>query len=260
MKLSRRQTLILTAATLGAAAVRPDPGAAQAVLSGDSYPAEGGELIVHPVEHASFVMAAPGGLVIYVDPVGGAAKYEGLPPPGLILVTHEHPDHLDVPTLEAIAGETTPLLTSASVHGKLPAGLQARATAIAPGEETTANDIAITAVPAYNLTEDRLQYHPRERGDNGYVLNLGGVRVYVAGDTEDTPEMRALEDIDIAFVPMNLPYTMTVQQAAAGVAAFQPTLVYPYHYRDSDLDAFEAAVGDSGAATKVVRAEWYPAS
>jgi L-ascorbate metabolism protein UlaG (beta-lactamase superfamily) len=259
MGLSRRQTLILGAATLGGAAVGPRRGAAQASLTGDSYPAEGGELVIHPVEHASFVMAAPGGLIIYVDPVGGAAKYDGLPPPGLILVTHEHPDHLDVPTLQAIAGGA-PLLTSASVHAKLPPELQARATAIAPGEETTANDIPIAAVPAYNITEDRLKFHPRERGDNGYVLTLGGLRVYIAGDTEDTPEMRGLKDIDIAFVPMNLPYTMTVQQAAAGVAAFQPTLVYPYHYKGSEPAVFEAAIAESGAATKVVRAEWYPAS
>lgn len=256
MALSRRQTLILGAAALGgAAAGRAD---AQTGAAGESYPAGEGDLVIHPVEHASMVLETPAGLAIYIDPVGGAALYEGLPAPGLILITHEHGDHLDVPTLEAIAGDSAALLTSASVHAKLPAELRGRATAISPGEQTTANDIPIEAIPAYNISEDRLQYHPKERGDNGYVLTIGDLRVYVAGDTEDIPEMRELSEIDIAFVPMNLPYTMTVQQAAAGVAAFQPTLVYPYHHRDSDLDVFEAAVADSGAATKVVRANWYP--
>lgn len=258
MPVSRRHTLLLAAAALGASGARLS--AAEPRLPGDSYPAGDGELVIHPVEHASFVMAAPGGLVVYNDPVGGAAKYDGLPRPGLILVTHEHSDHFDVPTLQALAGADVPLLTSASVHAKLPPDLQARATAIAPGEETTAGGIPIAAIPAYNTSPDRQQYHPRARGDNGYLLTFGDLRVYIAGDSEDTPEMRGLSDIDIAFVPMNLPYTMTVEQAAAGVAAFQPTLVYPYHYRGSDLDAFEAAVTASGAATKVVRGDWYPAA
>lgn len=259
MDLSRRQTLILASAAAAAGAMGAGRSFAQ-TMDGDRYPAGDGELVIRPLEHASLVLVAPGGMVIYVDPVGGAAKYDGLPRPELVLITHEHPDHLDVPTLQAIAGEPARLLTSASVHAKLPADLQARATAIAPGEATTANGIPIEAIPAYNITPDRLQFHPRERGDNGYVLGLGDLRVYVAGDTEDTPEVRGLRDIDIAFLPMNLPYTMTVEQAAAAVAAFEPGLVYPYHYRGSDLDAFEAAVTASGAATKVVRANWYPAT
>ena len=169
------------------------------------------------------------GMVIYNDPVGGAAMYEGLPPPGLILVTHEHADHFDPPTLAGLVGENTRLLTNPSVHDKLPADLKARATAIANGESTTANAVTIEAIPAYNITADRMQYHPVGR-DNGYVLTIGGKRVYIAGDTEDVPEMRALEAIDVAFVPMNLPYTMSVEQAAPAVAAFAPAFVYPYHY------------------------------
>jgi L-ascorbate metabolism protein UlaG (beta-lactamase superfamily) len=213
--------------------------------------------VIHPVEHASFVMQAPG-LVIYVDPVGGATLYEGLPPPGLVLVTHEHPDHFDVPTLEAIARGDTRLLTNPSVHDKLPAALKERASAIANGESTTAaNGIAIEAVPAYNITPDRLQYHPKGR-DNGYVLAVGGLRVYVAGDTEDTPEMRAVQDIDIAFVPMNLPYTMTIEQAADAVAAIQPGEVYPYHSRGSDIEAFAKLVAEKSPETEVLIRDWYP--
>src|SRR5690606_20860133 len=110
--------------------------------------------------------------------------------------------------------------------------------------------------PAYNTTEDRLQYHPQGR-DNGYVLSVAGKRIYIAGDTEDIPEMRALEAIDIAFVPMNLPFTMDEAQAASGVGAFAPGVVYPYHYGESDLDRFETLLGEEAVETEVVRGAWY---
>jgi L-ascorbate metabolism protein UlaG (beta-lactamase superfamily) len=254
MAISRRSTLLLGASALAGLAMKPRTGKAQ---SADTYAVEGGELAIHPVEHASLVMTLPG-MVIYVDPVGGAEPYAPLPPPALILVTHEHGDHFDAPTLTALTGETTRLLTNPAVHGMLPAELQAKATAIANGESTTANAVAIDAIPAYNTTPDRLQYHPQGR-DNGYVLTIGDTRVYVAGDTEDIPEMRALTDIAIAFVPMNLPYTMTVEQAASGVAAFAPARVYPYHYGESDVATFARLVGDAGAATEVLLRDWYPA-
>ena len=117
----------------------------------------------------------------------------------------------------------------------------------------------VEAIPAYNTTPDRVQYHPQGR-DNGYVLGIGDLRVYIAGDTEDIPEMRALKDIDIAFLPMNLPYTMSIQQAAAAVSAFGPGRVYPYHYKGSDTAAFATLVGESGAATEVVLHDWYAGS
>lgn len=208
-----------------------------------------------PIEHASFVMQIPG-MTIYSDPVGGAALYESQPAPQLILITHEHGDHFDLPTLEAIAAGGVPLLTNPAVYDMLPESLKAQATAIGNGDTTSANDIGIEAIPAYNTTEERLQYHPEGR-DNGYILTIGGNRVYIAGDTEDIPEMRALRDIEIAFVPMNLPYTMTVEQAASAVVEFQPGLVYPYHYRDSDVEAFKAAVEESGVPTQVILANWY---
>jgi L-ascorbate metabolism protein UlaG (beta-lactamase superfamily) len=255
MAISRRSTLLLGGSALAGFGMRPSMARTQAA---DSYAVEGGELAIHPVEHASLVLTLPG-MVIHVDPVGGAEPYAALPPPSLILVTHEHGDHFDVPTLTALTGETTRLLTNPAVHGMLPAELQAKATAIANGESTTADEIAIDAIPAYNTTPDRLQYHPQGR-DNGYVLTIGGERVYVAGDTEDIPEMRALTDIAIAFVPMNLPYTMTVEQAASGVAAFAPARVYPYHYGDSDIQAFARLVGESGAGSEVLLRDSYPAT
>ena len=252
---TRRQTLALGGSAVLASALA-GLGPARAAATADSYETAAGPLVIHPVEHASLVMEAPG-LVIYVDPVGGGAPYGGLPPAGLVLVTHEHSDHFDLPTLAAVAGEGTRLLTNPAVFGKLPPELQGKATAIANGEGTTANTIAVEAVPAYNLTPDRLQYHPKGR-DNGYVLTIGDTRVYVAGDTEDTPEMRALADIAIAFVPMNLPYTMTVEQAADGVAAFGPGRVYPYHSGDSDLATFERLIAEKAPGTEVVIRDWYP--
>lgn len=259
--LSRREAMRL-ATIAGAAAGATLAGMRHAeaaeTLTGDSYETEAGPVTIHPVEHASFVMSTPG-LVIYNDPVGGAALYEGLPPPGLILITHEHKDHFDPATLEALVARDTKLVTNPSVYEKLPEELRERATALANGENTKVGEITIDAVPAYNITEDRLKYHPRGR-DNGYVLTVGGQRIYIAGDTEDTPEFRAQTDIAIAFVPMNLPYTMDVAQAAAGVAAFAPKVVYPYHYGKSDLSVFVKDLEASGAPTKVVLGKWYPAS
>ncbi|MCB1354395.1 MAG: MBL fold metallo-hydrolase [Rhodobacteraceae bacterium] len=246
MTLTRRSTILTGAAALAGAGLSAFPRRARAA---------GGAIGIRPISHASFVMTLPE-MVIWNDPVGGAELYAGQPAPDLILITHEHGDHLDVPTLEAVVSETTVLVTNPAVHGMLPAALQARATPLANGERTEVGALSIEAIPAYNTTPERLQYHPQGR-DNGYLLTAGDTRIYIAGDTEDTPEMRALEDIDIAFLPMNLPYTMTVEQAAAAVAAFRPAEVWPYHYRDSDVEAFAAAVAEGDSGTEVRRGPWY---
>ena len=226
--------------------------AQEAALDGDTLTTDDGDVIIHPVNHASLLLGF-GSEVIYVDPVGGAALYEGLPAPTAILITHGHGDHFDVPTLEAIAG-AAPILTSQEVFDKLPEALKAQAKPIANGENTDLVGIPVAAIAAHNVTADRMNYHPVGVG-NGYVLNFGGQQVYVAGDTEPTPEMLALTDIAVAFLPMNLPYTMTVEQAAEAVNTFKPKVVYPYHYSDSDLAAFEELV-DEG--TEVRLREWYP--
>ena len=237
--------------SLGMAGFMP-AWAQEPALEGDTIATDDGNITVHPVEHASLLLGFANE-VIYVDPVGGAALYEGLPPPTAILVTHGHGDHFDIPTLEAIAG-SAPILTSQEVFDKLPEALKANASAIANGEQTSLNGIAVRAIAAHNTTEDRMQYHPIGVG-NGYVLTLGGKLVYVAGDTEPTEEMLGLKDIAAAFLPMNLPYTMTPDQAAEAINTFKPAIAYPYHYGESDLSVLETSVGNH---TELRLLKWYP--
>jgi len=254
--LTRRKLLAAGGAAAAAPLILPYAAMAESPMAaGDVFETEGGEISVHPISHASFVMQTPN-QVIYVDPVGGAEAYAGLPEPNLILITHEHGDHYDVPTLEALAKTGVRLLTNPAVFEMLPEGLRGEAAQLANGEETEVGGITIRAIPAYNTTEGRLQYHPEGR-DNGYVLGIDGFTVYIAGDTEDIPEMRALEGIDLAFVPMNLPYTMTPEQAASAVAEFAPRYVYPYHYKGQDSAEFARLVEEGGSETEVRMGPWY---
>lgn len=262
MGISRRDTLKLGlagAAGFTATIVMPYRARAQ-MKEGDSYATDSGMINIFPISHASFVMTAPS-LVVYVDPVGEASAYEGHSAPDLILITHEHGDHYSADTLAALTGDNTVLVVNSAVHGMLPDDLRAKSTAIGNGESHSVGDIAIDAIPAYNTTEGRLQFHPEGR-DNGYVLTIDGRRVYIAGDTEDIPEMRALEDIYIAFVPMNLPFTMDANQAASAVAEFGPDFVYPYHYRGrddgtQDPEEFARLLTEAGGESDVVMGPWY---
>jgi len=238
--------------SLGSTSLMPAWAQAPTALDGDAIATADGDIIVHPVDHASLVLGF-GDAVIYVDPVGGAARYEGLPAPTAILVTHEHGDHFDAPTLEAIA-DGAPLIVNPAVYDMLPETLKANATAMANGDVGEVAGLPIRAVPAHNTTADRLQYHPEGR-DNGYVLTLGDKLVYIAGDTEPTGEMLALSDIEVAFLPMNLPYTMAPEQAAEAINTFKPRIVYPYHYGESDLSVLETAVGPD---TEIRLRNWYP--
>ena len=248
--LTRRTLIATAAAAAGASTILPYAALAQDG-GNHSFDVSGGQITVHPVSHASFVMETPD-MVIYNDPVGEPGAYADFPAPDLILITHEHGDHYDAETLAGLVAEETRILTNPAVFDMLPEDLKARATSIANGETTEIGGMSIEAIPAYNITEDRLQYHPEGR-DNGYILSIGGKRVYIAGDTEGTPEMRALQDIFLAFVPMNLPYTMEVEQAADAVNEFAPDYVYPYHYRDSDPEAFASMVEES----EVRMGPWY---
>lgn len=218
----------------------------------DRVKTDNGDLVIHPVYHATVVLEW-NGKTVYVDPVAGEKRLTGFPKPDLVLVTDIHGDHQENVTLKAVAQDKTRLLAPAAVVEKLPEELKKQTTVIKNGETKTVAGIQIEAIPAYNLTSDRLKYHAKGRG-NGYVLTFGGKRVYLSGDTEDIPEMRSLKNIDVAFVCMNLPYTMTVEQAASAVKEFKPKLVYPYHYRGSDTEKFKSLVG---ADSEVRLRDWY---
>jgi len=224
------------------------------VLTGDRIAGAEGELIVHPVNHATLVLGWKG-LTLYVDPVGGAGRFSDLPGPDLILLTDQHPDHLDLATLKAVATENTAIVAPSATVKRLPDTLRTWAKTLDNGGTKALLGLKIEAVPAYNLAAERQKYHAKGRG-NGYVLTLGETRVYISGDTEDIPEMRALRNIDVAFLCMNLPYTMTVEQAADAVRAFRPRIVYPYHCRGSDLEKFKQLVGDQAGVEVRIR-DWY---
>lgn len=213
---------------------------------------------VMPIEHASGIVMWDSE-VIYMDPVGGAEKYQGQPAATIVLVTDNHGDHMNADTLKAVLGEAT-LIAPQIVKDELPVELGAKVKVMKNGEMITEKGITIQAMPMYNLPEDPKAYHVKGRG-NGYVLEKDGFRVYIAGDTQGIPEMRALTDIDIAFVPMNLPYTMAVEEAAEAVLEFKPKQVYPYHYRGqggfSDVEKFKQLVAQD-PAIEVVLADWYP--
>lgn len=253
-KQTRRSFIAAVATGAGMITVLPFAGRADGPEP-DSF--ADGTIKVHPVEHASFVMETPAG-VIYVDPVGEAAQYSGFPKADLILITHEHGDHYNADRLTDLKGVETQLITNPAVFDKLPDPLKAGALSLANGESTVWNGVTIDAIPAYNTTAERKNFHPQGR-DNGYVITVGDFRTYVSGDTEPTPEMLALKDIDLAFLCMNLPFTQTAEQAADAVKMFRPSYVYPYHYRGrdggtQDPKTFASLVGD---AAEVQYGGWY---
>ena len=226
-----RRTFLATAAAAGTITILPFQARAESHMS-NTFESDVGTFTVHPVEHASVVLETPAG-TIYVDPVGNADQYSDFPDADMILITHEHGDHYNADTLAALVGDDTMLVTNPAVYDMLSEDLQSSTMSLANGEMTQQDGVSIEAIPAYNTTESRTDFHPEGR-DNGYVLDFDGFRIYVSGDTEDIPEMRELEEIDLAFVCMNLPFTMDAQAAASAVSEFAPTYVYPYHYRGRD--------------------------
>jgi L-ascorbate metabolism protein UlaG (beta-lactamase superfamily) len=209
-----------------------------------------GTVKITPIRHASLMLEA-GGKVVHVDP-WSQGNYEGLPQADIILITDIHGDHMDAKAIEKVKKASTQIVAPTAV-----AKTVSDAAVINNGEKKTIDGIVIEAIPMYNLKRGPAEgkfYHDKGRG-NGYVITLAGSRIYIAGDTEGVPEMRALKNIDVAFVPMNLPYTMTPEEAASAVKEFHPKIVYPYHYRQSDTKAFAAALEGSGVDVRL--RNWY---
>jgi L-ascorbate metabolism protein UlaG (beta-lactamase superfamily) len=216
-----------------------------------AFDTSAGPVKITPVFHASTVIEA-GGKVIYLDPAK-PSDFTGLPPADLILITDIHGDHMDPAAVAAVGKGGTEILAPAAVAKTVTA-----AKVISNGETQKWDKWTIEAIPMYNLTrgpEAGKLYHDKGRG-NGYVLTYGGKRFYFSGDTEAVPEMKALKNIDVAFVCMNLPYTMTPDEAADGVLAFHPKIAIPYHFRDSDLSVFQKKLEGSGIEVRILN--WYP--
>ncbi len=216
-----------------------------------TFATSAGPVKITPIYHATAVIEA-GNERIYIDPAK-PAKIEGLPPGDLILITDIHGDHMDPADVTALSKPGTEIIAPAAVQKTV-----TTARVLANGESTSWHTWKITAVPMYNIHHNQpsgAPYHDKGRG-NGYVLNYGGKNFYFAGDTEGTPEMRALKNIDVAFIPMNLPYTMTPAEAADAVKAFHPKVAIPYHYKGQDITVFKKDLEGSGVEVRLL--DWYP--
>jgi L-ascorbate metabolism protein UlaG (beta-lactamase superfamily) len=222
---------------------------ATAVAAPETFATSAGTLSLTPIQHASLMIQA-GGKILYVDPALGS--YDRLPKADYILITDIHDDHLAPPIVDKLKKAGTVVVGPKAVAAEL-TGTKV----VSNGEKTTLGPFAVEAIPMYNLTRGPSPgelYHNKGRG-NGYIVTFGGKRFYFSGDTEAIPEMKALKNIDVAFVCMNLPYTMTPKEAAEAVRAFRPSIVYPYHYMGSDTKEFAKALEGTGIDVRL--REWY---
>ena len=215
----------------------------------DVFKTKSGKTVkLYALVHASIRMVYDG-REIMIDPVTSLGNkvidYSAMPKADYILVTHEHVDHFDKEALNLLSGEETQLIMNRRCadmlgHGKI----------MGNGECLTLNDISIEAVPAYNYSEGRTQFHPKGR-DNGYILTIDGLRIYIAGDTEDIPEMAAIKDIDIAFMPCNQPYTMKTEQLVKAAKMVRPKVLFPYHYGQTDVRGIPLQLKDIGIDVRI---------
>ena len=213
--------------------------------------------MIHPDLHGAVIFEWDG-KTIYMDPWGSADLYEGKPAPDVILITHPHGDHLSPDTLAALDTRSTTFYVPQAVADKMPVQYLEQTTVMANGDKIEVEGILINAVPMYNLPEEGAR-HAKGWG-NGYVLSMGGKNIYVSGDTDGIPEMRDLKGIDVAFVCMNLPYTMEINQASESVLDFEPAIVYPYHHRGQDIEAFKNLVDAGNKNIEVRLKNGYPPS
>lgn len=226
------------------------PLALAAQVPVQSFPTHAGAVNITPIFHAAAMLQA-GGDTIYIDPAP-PADIKGLPSADLILITHDHPDHMNAGYIATLSKAGTQVVAPAAVQQTVTG-----ARVLTNGQSMNWHKWKITAVPMYNIHQtmpNGMPYHPKGRG-NGYVLTYGGKNFYFAGDTEGTPEMSALKNIDVAFIPMNLPYTMNPDDAAAAVKTFHPKVVIPYHYRGQDTQKFADDLKGSGIEVRLL--DWY---
>ena len=208
-----------------------------------------GDLKITFIGHGS-LMFTYRGVVIYVDPISRLADYSKVPKAELILITHEHGDHLDPKALAQVRTPNTIVILTETCAKTIKGGI-----VMHNGDVQTVGGLQIEAVPAYNLVHMRSEgvpYHPKGIG-NGYVITFHEKRVYIAGDTENIPEMKQLQNIDCAFLPMNLPYTMTPEMVADAAKAFKPKILYPYHYGDTDTSKLLALMKDTPEVDVIIR-------
>jgi L-ascorbate metabolism protein UlaG (beta-lactamase superfamily) len=209
-------------------------------LEQDTLRTAKGDLKISFIGHAS-LMIAFGGQIIHVDPMNSLTDYTQLPKADLILITHEHSDHCDPAALGILRTPKTEIVLTEKCGEKVQGGIVMR-----NGETKTVRGLKIEAVPAYNIEHMRSPgqpFHPKGQG-NGYIVTFGDKRVYLAGDTENTPEMKTLKNIDVAFLPMNLPYTMTPEMVADAAKAFRPRILYPYHLGETDVSKLVGLLAD----------------
>ena len=206
------------------------PSLAQEQFETDIIKTSAGDLKITFVGHGTLIFSF-GGKVIHIDPVSSEADYTKLPQADIILITHEHGDHLDANAIKTIRKEKTTIILTENCSKTIKDGIIMK-----NGDAKTVEGLKIEAVPAYNIVNKRnneIPYHPKGEG-NGYIIAFGDKRVYIGGDTENIPEMKKLKNIDIAFLPMNLPYTMTPEMVADAAKTFKPKILYPYHYGNTD--------------------------
>lgn len=207
----------------------------------DTISTSGGDLTITFIGHGT-LMFNYGGKIIHADPYSKLADYSALPKADIILITHHHGDHLDPKAIEKIRTEKTAVMLTKAASEQIIDG-----TIMNNGDKTTIDGIQIEAVPAYNIQHKRDNgepFHPKGTC-NGYVITFGDKKVYVAGDTENVPEMKSLKNIDVAFLPMNLPYTMTPEMTADAAKSFKPKIFYPYHFGDTDLNKLTELMKDT---------------
>ena len=216
--------------------------------------------IISPISHATAVIEF-GKETIYLDPTGGKSAFEGYNSPTYVFITDVHGDHMNLKTLDQLDLSKSIVVAPKAVSKRLKELQIKELVELNNGEMKKFSTFSVEAIPMYNLRKEALKFHQKGRG-NGYIFTINDERIYFSGDTEDIPEMRALKNIDRAFVCMNLPYTMTVESAASAVLDFKPKQVYPYHYRGtgglSDVGKFKSIVNKGNPAIQVVQLNWYP--